>query len=731
MKRIRKYIIGSFIAVLFLLPFSGFAQSFSSDGGSTDILMFKQNYEKSLKESIEGVLLRTLGPDKSTVTVSVDVTSDIETKQKITYTKTSDDDSEGFLVPGIPMPPGLKAPKNEEKFVSVAKPKITMVQVMLLLDESIEAKVSESLKDTIEKTVGLPKANQKIEIKKMKFASSSKAFFETNKTTLLVLLIIVAIIAFLFGPVRSLMKNFSKSMVDGKGREISIDMGAGQGGNPLGGAPGAPGQIAQGGPMTAGALSAMAGGEKLIEGGSGATFSLEKNGEVKIFKPFSFIKKANMQNLVYLIQQEPPEIVSLIMTYLSQEEAAEVMSALPLEQQAKVALAMAQVKQATAESVIKAEEEIKRKIDFLVGGVERFIGILDRLDKTTRDEILEALEKESPALAEKIRKEVFAFENVADLEDAALQLVLREIKTDVLAKGLTSAPVEIVEKVKKNISSGAQTLLQEEMNLVGYLTPMQIEEERAKIVNSIKKLEKEGKISLGKGKKRRMDKIGRIEKLDASLIKNEDEQATADEAAVSGENAPERTDFSEKKVGIKDYEGKNTGKVLSMVNIFRQVENTAEKPVTGKAEGVVAEEKEGLFVSKKASTGGQRTEDGSRRLSDSEIRQRSVAEQRTEGGGQKPVAAARGSEDMTTVYNRGITAYKEKRFDDAIKDFQKCLALNPNLWQIYQYIGNCFYAKKNLVETVRAYQKSLSINPNNPQLMTWMKDYNARNKTAL
>ena len=715
MKRLWKYIAGILIAVLLLLPVTLAAQSSMSGGGSTDILIFKSDYERKLKDSIEGILNRTLGPDKSTVTVSVDVTSDLETRKKTEYTKTLEGDEEGFLVPGIPMPPGLKSPKNEQIFETVAKPKITMVQVMLLLDNSLKnTKIGEELKGTIEQTIALPAANRKVEIKYMAFASSGSAFFETNKTTLLILLIIVAIIAFLFGPVRSLMKNFSKSMVEGKGREISIDMGA-QGGNPLGGGAGAPGQIAQGGPMSAGALASMAADAKMIEGGSGASFSLEKNGEVKIFKPFSFIKKANMQNLVYLIQQEPPEIVSLIMTYLSQEEAAEVMSALPLEQQAKVALAMAQVKQASAESVIKAEEEIKRKIDFLVGGVERFIGILDRLDKTTRDEILEALEKESPALAEKIRKEVFAFENVVDLDDAALQLVLREIKTDVLAKGLTSAPVEIVEKIKKNISAGAQTLLQEEMNLVGYLTPMQIEEERAKILSSIKKLEKEGKISLGKGKKRRMDKIGRIEKLDASLIKNEEEQAQADETTVSGEGTPSRTDFSEKKVGIKDYEGKNTGKVLSMVNIFRQVENTAAEKVEAKSGGEVKEEKEGLFVSKKTQNAG---------------------EQRTEGGGQKPIGAqgaakATGQEDMTTVYNRGITAYKEKRFDDAIKDFQKCLALNPNLWQIYQYIGNCYYAKKNLIETVRAYQKSLSINPNNPQLSTWMKDYNAKNKTAL
>lgn len=706
-------LLAGLAALLLLLPVAVFAQN-SGDGNSTDILMFKSDYERKLKETMENVLLRTLGPDKATVTVSVEVTSDLERKKKSTYTKPVDDDMDNFLSPGIPMPPGLKGnQKNEEVFETIAKPRITMVQVVLLLDESIDKKIEESLRDTVEKTIGLPKANQKIEIKRMKFASNSKAFFETNKNLLIILLIIVAVIAFLFGPVRSFMKNILKTMSEGKGREISIDMGGKDAAGALGagGAAGAAGALAPGG-MPGGMMQMAAGGEqRMLEGGSGASITLEKNGETRIFKPFSFIKKAHMQNLVYLIQQEPPEIVSLIMTYLSQEEAAEVMTALPLEQQTKVAMAMAQVKQATAESVIKAEEEIKRKIDFLVGGVERFIGILDRLDKTTRDEILETLEKDSPALAERIRKEIFAFENISDLEDPALQLVLREVKTDVLAKAMTSAPVELVEKVKKNISTGAQTLLQEEMNLVGYLTPMQIEEERAKIVNNIKRLEKEGKISLGKGKNRRMDKIGRIEKLDTSLIRNEEEQAVNDsESAVSGENAPGKSDFSEKKVGIKDYEGKNTGKVLSMVNIFRQFDSTsktAEEPVKGEAK---PKEEEGLFVSKKTA--------------------QEASKAPTANTAQKAQTGKAGVEDMTTVYNRSITAYKEKRFDDAIRDFNKCLALNPNLWQIYQFLGNCFFAKKNMVETVRAYQKSLSINPNNPQLAQWMKDYNARNKTA-
>jgi len=698
MKKYFKMIIAIFIIYFLLVNFS-FSQNTptSTESSATDILNFKVNYEKELKENIENVLTRTLGAGKSIVNVSVDVTTEIEKKRKEVYKKPADEDLDAWLSPGIPIPPGLKdRQKDVESYETVAKPKITGVLVSIILEKSVKDK-DEDVKEIVEKAVGLPKSQQRIEIKRREFGSSGTSdFFDKNKVYLIILLIIIVIVAFLFGPVRSFMNNILRTMQEGKGREISIEMGGGAGALTAGAGGVAPAALGGGAVSTTGTPQVIEGGSSKVTEVGGSTITLEKGGEIKVFKPFSFIKKDNIQNLVYLIQEEPPEIVSIIMTYLPQEEAAEVMAALPVELQAKIAVAMSQVKQASAESVIKAEEEIKRKIDFLVGGIERFIGILDRLDKITRDEILDALEKESPALAERVRREIFSFENIIDLEDAPLQIVLREVKTDILAKALTKAPPEIIEKVKKNISTGAATLLQEEMNLIGYLTPMQIEEARSEIVKIVKKLEKEGKISIGKRRKK-VEKIEKIERLEAELENGVEEKKQSAESLVKGDGK-EGSAITEKKVSIRDYEGRNTGKVLSMVNIFKEMEKKKKEGSDLKQEEVSStqkqEEKEELFVSKKS--------------------QESKSTK----------------EDVAKFYNLGITAYKEKRFDDAIKELNKCIALVPNSWQVYQLIGNCYYAKGNIVEAVRAYQKSLSINPNNPSLANWIKAYYEKNKEA-
>ena len=155
-----------------------------------------------------------------------------------------------------------------------------------------------------------------------------------------------------------------------------------------------------GGAMMGGATT-IAGAPAVLQGGAGQTAIgsevlhlslLKKVAEVlllqirvenQINKAIFIHKKSHLQNLVYLIQEEPPEIISLIMSYLNPEEAADVMGTLPMELQGKVALAMATVKQASQESVLRAEDSIKRKIDFLIGGIDRFVNIIDRVDKET------------------------------------------------------------------------------------------------------------------------------------------------------------------------------------------------------------------------------------------------------------------------------------------------------------------------------------------------------------
>ncbi len=696
-------LIFSFFVFIFIMISSiAFAAIEDNENeASPPILDQKLNLEKSLKKQVEDLLSSILGQSKSTVIVNVEISTETQViRRKIIVPKPAiKGETSEFLLPGIPLvkpPSDEKEVPHDENYEEVKRlPKISRIMVTIFLDNKVADEIISSLKTTITSNLGLNiKRGDILDVQKAHFANSATDFIQKNKEYLILAAVVISLIAFLFGPVRGFLKNILSTIQDFKGKNVSVEMGGqgGPGGAMMGGATtiaGAPGAVLQGG---AGQTAIGSGGttsESSQEGGGG-TIVVDQGGKTRLIKPFSFIKKSHLQNLVYLIQEEPPEIISLIMSYLNPEEAADVMGTLPMELQGKVALAMATVKQASQESVLRAEDSIKRKIDFLIGGIDRFVNIIDRVDKETREEILSALEKESPALADRVRAAVFSFDNLIQLDNQALQILLREIKTDALAKALKNASDEIVQKVKSNISAGAATLLAEEMELSKYLTPQQIEDERKKIVDSVRKLEKEGKIYLKKQRK----KAEKIEKLEQLEDKTSEKSFSSSERPVEGGAIPE---VKERKVALEDYADSGKGKILSMTNIFKEV---------GK-EQVYTEIEEKPKETLVSSNSQGQTEKTAEKLV----------------GEQKNKASVLDSKKSIECYNAGMKAYQEKQYDNAINEFKKSIENNPNFWQAYQFLGNCYYAKGMLNETVRAYEESVKLNPKNDKLSAWLKAY--------
>src|SRR5215470_4393807 len=147
------------------------------------------------------------------------------------------------------------------------------------------------------------------------------------------------------------------------------------------------------------------------------------------------------------------------------------------------------------------DEYVKKKIDFVLGGIENLIKILNEADKATRENILDYLRNEKPQLYERVREEVILFEDILKFPDSAVQGIVREIGTEQLSRALRGAAPEYMNKFFNNMSAGAAALLKESMDYGRPLTPDQIEEERKNLMDLITKLEREGKITIRKKRK--------------------------------------------------------------------------------------------------------------------------------------------------------------------------------------------------------------------------------------
>jgi tetratricopeptide (TPR) repeat protein len=156
------------------------------------------------------------------------------------------------------------------------------------------------------------------------------------------------------------------------------------------------------------------------------------------------------------------------------------------------------------EQVMSIDEYIKKKIDFVLGGLENLLKIMDEADKTTRETILEYLKNEKPALYERVREEVVLFEDLLKFPDAAIQIIVREVGTESLARALKGAAPDYLNKFFMNMSAGAAALLKESMEYGRPLTPDQIDEERKKLMDIISKAERDGKINVRKRRKMSM-----------------------------------------------------------------------------------------------------------------------------------------------------------------------------------------------------------------------------------
>jgi len=258
--------------------------------------------------------------------------------------------------------------------------------------------------------------------------------------------------------------------------------------------------IAEGGIAYAKELLEKAlGAEKALSVISKLTASLQ-------VKPFEFVRKTEASQLLNFIQDEHPQTIALILSYLSAGQAAAVLSALPPEKQADVARRIAVMDRTSPEIIREVEKVLEAKLsnlvnqDFtIIGGVDAVVDILNSVDRGTEKHIMESLEIEEPELADEIRKKMFVFEDILLLDDRAIQRVLRDVANDDLTMALKSANEQVQTAIFNNMSKRLAVMIKEDMEFMGPVRMKDVEEAQQKIVNIIRKLEDAGEIIVSRG----------------------------------------------------------------------------------------------------------------------------------------------------------------------------------------------------------------------------------------
>ncbi|MNW23617.1 Flagellar motor switch protein FliG [compost metagenome] len=223
-------------------------------------------------------------------------------------------------------------------------------------------------------------------------------------------------------------------------------------------------------------------------------------------RPFDFARKADPNQILNFIQNESPQTIALVLSYLQFDQAAAILSSLPQEKQADVARRIAVMDSTSPEVISQVERVLEQKLSSTVtqdytnaGGIESIVQILNGVDRGTERTILDSLEIQDPELAEEIKKRMFVFEDIVNVDNRSIQRIIRDIDNADLQLALKVSSEEVRDAIFNNMSKRMAETFKEEMEFMGPVRLRDVEEAQTRIVATIRRLEESGEIIIARG----------------------------------------------------------------------------------------------------------------------------------------------------------------------------------------------------------------------------------------
>jgi flagellar motor switch protein FliG len=225
-------------------------------------------------------------------------------------------------------------------------------------------------------------------------------------------------------------------------------------------------------------------------------------------KAFDFVRKSDAKNILAIVQNEYPQTIALILSYVNPDQAAMVLSELPKEKRVDVVERIAKMDSANPDVVKAIEETLAKKFSSLVsmeltevGGVNYIADVLNHVDRGTEKFIFDELSVRDPALVTEIRQKMFVFEDIIGLDSMAIQRFIREVESKDLAIAIKGSSAEVTAVLYANMPQRMQESIQQDIEYLHNIRMRDVEEAQQRIVAIIRRLEDEGELVISKGGK--------------------------------------------------------------------------------------------------------------------------------------------------------------------------------------------------------------------------------------
>lgn len=205
------------------------------------------------------------------------------------------------------------------------------------------------------------------------------------------------------------------------------------------------------------------------------------------------------------LRQEHPQIVSIVLSYLDADQAAEVLALMPENTRADLVMRIASLDGIQPNALAELDDILERQFEgassqyrsSTVGGQKTAANILNVLDAAVGADVMENLKNVDEDMGNQIEELMFVFDNMIDIDDRGVQSILREVSSETLILALKGADEDLKAKILKNMSKRAAEMLQDDLEARGPVKLSDVEAAQKEILGVARRMADAGEISLG------------------------------------------------------------------------------------------------------------------------------------------------------------------------------------------------------------------------------------------
>jgi len=223
-------------------------------------------------------------------------------------------------------------------------------------------------------------------------------------------------------------------------------------------------------------------------------------------KGLDSLKWMDARQVASIIQNEHPQIQTIVLSYLDPEQSAEILTQFPEKIRLDLMMRIADLEEVQPAALQELNEIMEKQFAgqagaqaAKMGGTKAAAEIMNYLDTAIEGPLMDSLRESDEDMSQQIQDLMFVFDNLIDVDDRGIQTLLREVPPEQLQLALKGAEEQLKDKILANMSKRAAEMLADDLEAMGPIRISEVESAQKEILTIARRLSDAGELMLGGG----------------------------------------------------------------------------------------------------------------------------------------------------------------------------------------------------------------------------------------